>query len=45
MPPRVSALEPPWCLLIGVQPGAPARRVCHEHHEPTQQVRSRARLS
>ena len=32
-------------VLVGVQLGAPARRVCHEHREPTQQVRSRARLS
>ena len=30
--------------LVGVQPGAPARRVCHEHREPTQQVASRANL-
>ena len=28
--------------LVGVQPGAPARRVCHKNREPTQQVRSRA---
>ena len=28
--------------LSGVQPGAPARRVCHKNREPTQQVRSRA---